>query len=60
MYNLLRNHFRYTKSKNAKKIIDNLSGALRKFVKVIPVEYKHILDSVILEESLNLKEPLDG
>ncbi|MFA6356260.1 MAG: glutamate synthase large subunit, partial [Candidatus Omnitrophota bacterium] len=44
IYNLLRSHFRYTRSRKAKKIIDNMDEELKKFVRVIPIEYKRILE----------------
>jgi len=37
--NLLVNHHRYTKSKIAKEITDNFKLHLKKFVKVMPIEY---------------------
>ena len=60
IYNLLNNHFRYTKSKKAKKILDNMAEEIKKFVRVIPVEYKRILEGVKIEEKLDLTEALDG
>ncbi|MDD5424403.1 MAG: hypothetical protein PHR74_03885 [Candidatus Omnitrophica bacterium] len=44
IYNLLHNHFKNTRSKKAKKIIDNMNEELKKFVRVIPIEYKRILE----------------
>ncbi len=60
IYNLLHNHFTYTKSKKAKKIIDNMHGELKKFVKVMPIEYKRILEGIKIEEELDLVEAFDG
>ena len=60
IYNLLNNHCKYTKSKKAKKVLDNMSEELKKFVKVIPIEYKRILEGVKIEEKLDLTEALDG
>jgi glutamate synthase domain-containing protein 3 len=60
IYNLLHNHFKYTKSSKAKKIIDNLPEELNNFVRVIPIEYKRILEGVKLEEKLDLAEASDG
>jgi len=60
VYNLLHNHFKYTGSKKAKKVIDNMRSELKKFIKVIPIEYKRILEGVKIEEELDLKEALDG
>jgi glutamate synthase domain-containing protein 2/glutamate synthase domain-containing protein 1/glutamate synthase domain-containing protein 3 len=60
IYNLLHNHFKYTKSKKAKKIIDNMHAELKNFIKVIPIEYKRILEGIKLEKKLDLVEALDG
>ncbi len=60
IYNLLHNHFKYTKSALAKKIIDNMHEELKKFVKVMPVEYKRILEGIKIEEKLDLAEAFDG
>jgi len=60
IYNLLNSHFKYTKSKKAKKILDNMNEELKKFVRVIPIEYKRILEGVKIEEKLDLTEALDG
>jgi len=37
-----------------------MPGELSKFIKVIPVEYKRILEGVKIEEQLDLVEALDG
>jgi glutamate synthase domain-containing protein 3 len=60
IYNLLYNHFKYTKSEKAKKVIYNLQEALKKFVRVIPLEYKRILEGIKIEEKLDVAEALDG
>jgi glutamate synthase domain-containing protein 3 len=60
IYNLLHNHFKYTKSSRAKRIIDNMHEELKKFVKVIPIEYKRILEGAKVEERLGLTESYDG
>jgi len=60
IYHLLHNHFKYTKSKKAKKVTDDLHQELKKFVKVIPIEYKRILEGVKIEEKLDLAEASDG
>jgi glutamate synthase domain-containing protein 3 len=60
IYNLLHNHFKYTKSRKAKKIIDNMHEELKNFVKVIPIEYKCILEGIKIEEKLEVAEALDG
>jgi len=60
IYNLLNNHFKYTKSKKAETVLDNMTEELKKFVRVIPIEYKRILEGVKIEEKLDLTEAFDG
>ncbi|MFC7048137.1 glutamate synthase large subunit [Emcibacter nanhaiensis] len=43
---LLENHARYTNSKRAREILDNLDEYLPKFVKVMPVEYRRALEEM--------------
>lgn len=57
---MLGNHKKYTGSLIAGKILDNLSKELKKFVKVMPLEYKYLLDSVTVERALDLLEVSDG
>jgi glutamate synthase domain-containing protein 2/glutamate synthase domain-containing protein 3 len=57
---LLHNHYRYTQSKIAKKILDNLKDEMQRFVKVMPVEYKRILDGKKLEAKLDLMDEGEG
>jgi len=60
IYHLLHNHYKYTKSKKAKRIIDNMHEELKKFVRVMPLEYKCILEGARVEEELDIAEALDG
>jgi len=60
IYHLLHNHIIYTKSSKAKKIVDNIYEELKKFIKVMPMEYKRILEGVKLEQKLNVTEASDG
>jgi glutamate synthase domain-containing protein 3 len=53
IYKLLHNHYRYTQSPLAAKIIDNLPHDIRKFIKVMPIEYKRILE---MKEAGELKD----
>jgi glutamate synthase (NADPH) large chain len=50
IYYLLYNHFKYTKSAPAKKIMDNLTEEIKKMVKVIPIEYKRVMEGLKAEE----------
>ncbi|MFH0858112.1 MAG: hypothetical protein V1842_01000, partial [Candidatus Omnitrophota bacterium] len=41
---LILNHYKYTNSLLAQRLLDNFSVEIRDFVKVIPFEYKRILE----------------
>ncbi|MDP3789473.1 MAG: glutamate synthase subunit alpha, partial [Candidatus Omnitrophota bacterium] len=58
--NLLYNHHKYTGSIKAKRVLDNLAGEAKKFIKVMPLEYKRILEGVKIEKDLELTEAADG
>ncbi|MFH1777575.1 MAG: glutamate synthase large subunit [Candidatus Omnitrophota bacterium] len=60
LYYLLYNHLKYTNSDKAGKIINNMHKELKKFVKVMPIEYKRILEGLKIEKKLNLAEASDG
>ncbi len=57
---LLFDHHKYTASPIAQMIMDDYANQLKKFIKVMPLEYKKILEQKKLEEKLNLVEPSDG
>ena len=59
IYNLVYNHHKYTDSEKAKRIHDNFENEFTKFIKVMPLEYKRILEQKKLEESLGLAEAGD-
>jgi len=58
--NLLAAHARYTGSPVARKILDNFKEETGKFVKVMPLEYKRILEEKKVERELQLEEVSDG
>jgi glutamate synthase domain-containing protein 3 len=60
IYNLLSNHYRYTQSRLAVKILDNFAREIKKFIKVMPREYKRILEMKEMEEEPELAEVSDG
>ncbi|MBI4972842.1 MAG: glutamate synthase large subunit, partial [Candidatus Omnitrophica bacterium] len=60
IYNLVNNHYKYTKSEVAYRILDNFSREIHRFIKVMPKEYKRILEKRELEELPELQEVLDG
>jgi len=61
---LLKNHLRLTQSPVAQKIIQNIDVERRRFVKVMPIEYKRVLENRKLEEreaeKLQIMEVSDG
>ncbi len=57
---LLQNHYKYTESSVAKYILDNFNQEIKRFIKVMPYEYKRILEQRLLEEKLDLTEVSDG
>jgi glutamate synthase (NADPH/NADH) large chain len=58
--NMLANHLRFTQSPIAKKILNEFRKEKKRFVKVIPTEYKRIMQSKIAEYKLELSEVSDG
>ncbi|MBI5555608.1 MAG: glutamate synthase subunit alpha, partial [Elusimicrobia bacterium] len=57
---LLQKHIQYTGSAQAAKILANLAGQRPKFIKVIPMEYKKILESKKRVDKLDLEQAYDG
>jgi glutamate synthase domain-containing protein 2/glutamate synthase domain-containing protein 1/glutamate synthase domain-containing protein 3 len=57
---MLVNHYRYTQSPAAREILDDFPNKINLFVKVMPVEYKHILEGGAVERKLELAEVSDG
>ncbi|MDB5289397.1 MAG: gltB 2 [Phycisphaerales bacterium] len=43
---LLEGHYKYTGSARAKEILDNWDAALKRFVKVMPNDYRRVLDNL--------------
>ena len=46
---LIANHYKYTNSKRAKHILDNWSSYVDKFKKIVPIEYKKVLQEEKME-----------
>lgn len=46
---LIQNHYKYTNSKLAKRILDNWRDYVDKFIKVVPIEYKKVLQEEKIE-----------
>ncbi|MBN1353978.1 MAG: glutamate synthase large subunit [Candidatus Omnitrophica bacterium] len=57
---LIHNHHKYTRSAVAERILMNFVSEEKKFVKVMPLEYKRVLEGVKLEKKLGLSEVSDG
>jgi glutamate synthase domain-containing protein 3 len=58
--NLLTNHYKYTNSSIADKILSDFHNEAVKFVKVMPLEYKKVLQENGFEKKLDLAEVSDG
>jgi glutamate synthase (NADPH/NADH) large chain len=53
VHSLIINHYKYTESNRAEEILKDFDNTIRSFIKVIPLEYEHILNT---ERKENLKE----
>ncbi|MFC2115657.1 glutamate synthase large subunit [Bacteroidota bacterium] len=49
LQNLIKNHQQYTGSKRAREVLENWETFLPKFIKIIPYEYKRVLEEEKLE-----------
>ena len=59
--NLLFCHHKYTQSPIAKKILADFGKEKKRFIKVMPLEYKRILaEKEVMEKKLELSEVSDG
>ena len=59
VHDLLRKHLQYTQSPVAKKILDDFSAKIKRFIKVMPIEYKRIIELKSEDEKLDLIEVSD-
>ncbi len=57
---LLAKHYKYTASSVAQKVLDDFANKVRRFVRVVPLEYKRILEENDVEKKLDLAEVSDG
>jgi glutamate synthase (NADPH/NADH) large chain len=53
LHQLIENHLHYTGSARARAILDDWSGYLPKFVKVMPVEYRRALEEMAHQQVLD-------
>jgi glutamate synthase (NADPH/NADH) large chain/glutamate synthase (ferredoxin) len=44
LHDLITKHFMYTGSRKAKQVLDAFDATVAKFVKVMPVDYKRVLE----------------
>ena len=58
--NMLANHLKFTQSAVARKILNDFRKEKKVFIKVMPAEYKRIMQSKISEYKLELSEVSDG
>jgi len=58
--NLLSNHYHYARSQKAKKLLEDFEKATHLFVKVMPLEYKRILEKSKVFKKLDPGEYTDG
>ncbi|MFH1542297.1 MAG: glutamate synthase large subunit [bacterium] len=56
---LLSNHFKYTRSPLARQVLDNFKNEIRRFVKVMPIEYKRVLEERALTEKERQQQMLE-
>ncbi len=49
LYGLISDHYKYTNSALAKRILDNWKDYVDKFIKVVPIEYKKVLQEEKME-----------
>ncbi|MCK5451445.1 MAG: glutamate synthase subunit alpha, partial [Candidatus Omnitrophica bacterium] len=60
VYDLINKHFKYTSSCKAEKLLKDFDRETKRFVKVMPREYKRILQSKEIDADLDLLEVSDG
>lgn len=58
--NMLANHLKFTQSPVARKILNEFRKEKKRFVKVMPIEYKRMMETKITEYGLKLSEVSDG
>ena len=49
---LIENHFKYTGSERAREILDNWAVSLGKFIKVMPIDYRKVLEKQAQESKV--------
>ena len=46
MQNFIEKHYKWTQSKQARRILDSWSDMLGRFVKVVPIDYRKALEKM--------------
>jgi glutamate synthase domain-containing protein 3 len=60
VHNLVSNHYKYTQSMTAKKFLDDFTAETKRFVRVMPLEYKRIMEEKKNEQKLKTTVVSDG
>ncbi len=53
LYELINNHYNFTKSTVAKFVLDDFENQLKNFIKVFPKDYKKVLQNKKAAASVN-------
>ena len=53
LFNSISNHFKYTESKKAKKILSSWPKEMKRFINVMPTDYKRALEILAKETTKN-------
>jgi glutamate synthase domain-containing protein 3 len=60
LHQLVTNHYKYTQSRLAGQLLGDFRNKVKHFVKVMPLEYKRILEEKDLQQKLKQEEVSDG
>jgi len=56
VHKLISHHYKYTLSIPAKKLLDDFTAALKDFIKIMPVEYKKVMEQIESKKDLSGEE----
>ena len=60
IHTLVSNHKKYTGSQIANDVLESFNKEIKKFIKIMPIEYKRILENKKITRKLGLTEAFDG
>jgi len=60
VHQLVTNHYKFTQSEAAGQLLGDFQNKAKHFVKIMPLEYKRILEEKDLQQKLRLEEVSDG